>query len=665
MAISRVPGYSLLSDLDRQGVDIQFSTNSAVLTYYDFTNFRFGINTNSPQYSLDVNGNTRLGNLTVTNNAIVSQTGTINLGSTANINISGGNPLNVLYTDGSGNLHWGSITDVTGLYALTGNTIPMGTNSAGTLVSNAVSLTTSSTVTDSIAQLNQILGKLVPPAPPNFSNNTTISINNAVSTYKMCNFTQTDNTANSHSVAGGTIVSAVLRVAPYSTTTVANVGPGSSGIVTTYLNGIASGATTLTGSSNGTYSNLVILNNQDYHNVVSSVTAGFWYSFSAYAAGSAPVGWNDVNIRHAGVPASTNTAVWYYDSSAPGTPTYYSANIFINSPSLTYSSTIPHYNSSTTANIGFSVNKLSGDMYPNSTNITSTTGAGGAFAAPTAVTYTAAGVTAPLAQNLYVSSGNAVVYTSTTVIAGFGSSSTGPSVSISNSYNTGTQSFAPGNIVLYKTGTANSLEETSIAVTSVGTGSGNAYRILNPGSTDTPIYTGTEAAFNSQTSPLQTYDATIVAGTMKYDVTNYSTGYWPTGPNLSTQGANQYFTFKFVRTIVSKFDIVFTGTIAGLWVSLPGSTIDSTSSLNGWVDMSIAYAGAGIPGANTGPGGNGSNGCSLGGVVPLNSAQSAKAVTATFGTVSSSSTVTNEIYIRIKFTSGQTLTALSIAAASH
>ena len=81
--------------------------------------------------------------------------------------------------------------------------------------------------------------------------------------------------------------------------------------------------------------------------------------------------------------------------------------------------------------------------------------------------------------------------------------------------------------------------------------------------------------------------------------------------------------------------------------------------------MSIAYAGAGIPGANTGPGGNGSNGCSLGGVVPLNSAQSAKAVTATFGTVSSSSTVTNEIYIRIKFTSGQTLTALSIAAASH
>jgi hypothetical protein len=190
--------------------------------------------------------------------------------------------------------------------------------------------------------------------------------------------------------------------------------------------------------------------------------------------------------------------------------------------------------------------------------------------------------------------------------------------------------------------------------------------ILNPGSTDTPVYTGSEAAFNSQTSTLQTYDSTVVAAVMKHDVTNYSTGYWPPGPNLSTgRTGSQYFTLKFVRTVVSKFDVVYTGNIAGLWVSLPGSTIDSTSSLNGWIDMSVAYAGAGIPGANTGAGGNGSNGCALGGVAVLNSTQTAKSVTATFGTVSSSSTVTNEIYVRIKFTSGQTLTALSIVAATH
>ena len=81
--------------------------------------------------------------------------------------------------------------------------------------------------------------------------------------------------------------------------------------------------------------------------------------------------------------------------------------------------------------------------------------------------------------------------------------------------------------------------------------------------------------------------------------------------------------------------------------------------------MDTAYAGAGVPGANTGAGGNGSNGCALSGTATLNATQTNKAVTATFGTVSSSSTATNEIYIRIKLTAGQTVTALSIAAASH
>ena len=79
--------------------------------------------------------------------------------------------------------------------------------------------------------------------------------------------------------------------------------------------------------------------------------------------------------------------------------------------------------------------------------------------------------------------------------------------------------------------------------------------------------------------------------------------------------------------------------------------------------MSTAYAGAGIPGVNA-PG-NGSDGCALGGVAPLNSSQTNKSVTATFGTESSSSTSTNELYIRIKLTSGQSVTALSLQTASN
>jgi len=78
--------------------------------------------------------------------------------------------------------------------------------------------------------------------------------------------------------------------------------------------------------------------------------------------------------------------------------------------------------------------------------------------------------------------------------------------------------------------------------------------------------------------------------------------------------------------------------------------------------MSTAYAGSGVPGAS---GGNGSNGCSLGGLAVLNSAVTNGSYTCTFGTVSSSSTATNEIYVRVKLTSGQTVTALSIKTASN
>jgi hypothetical protein len=660
MAIGRVPGAALLGNLDRQGLDLGFTTNSATLLQLDFTNYYLGVNTATPQYPLDVVGNVRLGVITIANTAISSSYGFIDFGSNANVKLSGGLSNEILVTDGSGNLRWAELSELS-VTGILGNNVQLGANTAGKLSSNATTLTSTTSVTNSIAQLNEVLGKLVPPAPPAFPNSTTLTIN-TLSSYRMANFTQTDNTANTRNVAGGTTVSTVRRSASYTTNTITAAGPGDSGTVTAFLNGARAGNVIMTGSSNGTYSNLVISNNQDYHNVVANVAANFWSSFNVSAGGNVPAGWNDLNINHTGASASTNTAAWYYDSSAPGAPSFSSQTIAVNTPSLTYSSTVPHYNSSTTFNIGFNIGALSGDTYPTSDTFATGT-AGGAFTAPASKTYAQSSITTPLARNLYVSSGNAAVATTTNIITGFGSSSIGPSVSVTNSYLTGTWTFAPGATVLYKTGTSNNIEETNISVTSVGTGSGNAYRIVNPGSTDTPAYTGNEATFNSQTSTLETYDATIVAGVLKHDQTNYSTGYLPAGPNLSSgRSTAQYFTIKFVRSVVSKFDIVYTGTVAGMWVALPGSTIDGTSSLNGWLDMSTAYAGAGVPGLS----GNGSNGCALSGAVPLNSYMAtSKSVTATFGTVSSSSTATNEIYVRIKLTSGQTIGSLNITTATH
>jgi hypothetical protein len=319
------------------------------------------------------------------------------------------------------------------------------------------------------------------------------------------------------------------------------------------------------------------------------------------------------------------------------------------------------YNSSNTFTLSCTATRLSGDCYPTSDTFATGT-AGGAFAAPASKTYAQASVTTPLAQNLYVSSGSASIDTTAAITSGFGSSTTGPTVSVANSYATGSSAFTTllGSTVLYKTGTSNSIEETSIGVTSVGSGSGNGYRIVLDSSSDNPTYTGSESQY-TVTNEVGANDATNVANTIKFDQTNYSTGYLPVGPNYSAHASSQYFTLKFVRSSVSKFNIAFTGTIAGLWVALPGSTIDTTAaSTNGWLSMATAYAGSGVPGVA----GNGSAGCALGGVVTLNSAGT-QSKTCTFGTESSTNSTGNEIYVRIKLTSGQSLTALSIVAATN
>ena len=540
---------------------------------------------------------------------------------------------------------------------ITGATADLGSNTVGQLVSNAVTLTTTTKITDGIALLNNVLGKLVPASPPSFPTGTSLSIN-SLSTYRMTNFVQTDRTSSARNVSGGATVSTVLRTASYSTNLFSNFGPGDSGTLRLYKNSSVAGSVSFTSSSaNGSYSDLVITQSKDY-STVSGGAAGFWRIFTAQGSGSVSSGWNEVYLTHSGA-GTTSTASWYYDASSPGTPTFTSASIVPLSPSLTYSSTVPHYNSSTTFRLGVNVSKLSGDMFPTSNTFFTGT-AGGAFGAPSSNTYPTVGITFPLVQNLYVSSGSVTVNTTSSIVSGFGSSSTGPSVTVDNSYATGTQAFttALANTVLYKTGTSNSMEEASVTFGStIGTGSGAAARIINPGSTDTPVQFPSATLFDSQNGTLQTYDATMVAAVLKHDQTNYSTGYLPAGPNLSSgRSSAQYFTFRFVRTSVSKFDIQFTGTIAGLWVAVPGSAIDTAAgATNGWVSMATAYGGAGVP----------SSGCALGGVVTLNSAVTNHRKTCTFGTVSSSDTSTNEIYVRIKLTSGQSVTALSLQTASN
>jgi hypothetical protein len=80
MAISRILGASLVSDLDRQGVDLQFSTSGNSLVYMDFADFRLGINETNPSEALHVNGNLLIAN----GNLLTSGNLTYDIGSPTN-----------------------------------------------------------------------------------------------------------------------------------------------------------------------------------------------------------------------------------------------------------------------------------------------------------------------------------------------------------------------------------------------------------------------------------------------------------------------------------------------------------------------------------------------------------------------------------------------------
>jgi hypothetical protein len=76
VAIGRISGALLFSDLDRQGTDLAFTTNGKPLVYMDFTNFRFGVNTNSVVDTFTVTGTANISGITKVFGNLVAASGT-------------------------------------------------------------------------------------------------------------------------------------------------------------------------------------------------------------------------------------------------------------------------------------------------------------------------------------------------------------------------------------------------------------------------------------------------------------------------------------------------------------------------------------------------------------------------------------------------------------
>jgi hypothetical protein len=160
MAISRVPGYSLLANLDRQGTDLSLTSSGQTLQYWDVTNYRVGINNQAPRQELDVSGNIITSNGHVLTNANLAY----DIGSTTNWwrnvyagTVNSNNLSGTLLTNAQpnitsvGNL---SVLNVTGNLSVDGNLIVNGI-SVGNLSANTITADVFGNLTGYVLQNNQ------------------------------------------------------------------------------------------------------------------------------------------------------------------------------------------------------------------------------------------------------------------------------------------------------------------------------------------------------------------------------------------------------------------------------------------------------------------------------------------------------------------------------
>lgn len=181
------------------------------------------------------------------------------------------------------------------------------------------------------------------------------------------------------------------------------------------------------------------------------------------------------------------------------------------------------------------------------------------------------------------------------------------------------------------------------------------------GSTDYYV----DNAWSGAVTVAGTSEAIVRFNTLKHFTTDLSSGYLPAGPDLNTgRSGAQYFTFALKRTLVANFVVRLTGTVSGLFIAAPGTAIDSASGNNGWLDASVQYAGAGVPGADTANGGNGSDGCASTAADRIidGTSYSNQTFTLTLGSENLSNAFNNQLLVSVKLESGDSLTAISIEA---
>jgi hypothetical protein len=538
----------------------------------------------------------------------------------------------------------------------------------------AIEITIEDYTKNSINDINFILGKLVPKPPVTIQNAPLTIVNLGLGI--LCNgFTPTNNTLGDFSVSAGTQY-------PRNTSNVVTsswlteYGPGDQGIVSGVINFTSVGFREMTSNDvinpdntitndakndNGLYGALEIANDKDafFSGRSPGIASDFYEVYdSRIIDASSPNGFNMAYIKHQ-VGANiyqSQKYLWYEDPSTVGAPILTpSTPTPPASPSVLYSSGIPHYTQS--SNNAFSYNivcqNATGDMYSNYTFLTSsgqTTG----FQNGGNKTYgDFTGGTNPPVRNFGVGVG--VTCTVSQIprdlhIRLTSDSQKFSSYTASTPYGSDTKRAVISQIINIMGTTARTdvIDEDNILIQTLGTGSGNARRVNAGASGDnpTPVFTSWVPS-----NSISSYEAVVVGGDLKHDQTNYSAGYLPVGPNYSSgRSGSQYFQLEMIRSNVSEFQIVINGTYSGCWVCMPNNSawMTSLSGTNGWANMFQAYRGSGIPTSAL-------PGCAFAG----NMTGGTGTFTCVFGTESSSNDANNRILVRFKLNSGNQINTLS------
>ena len=523
-----------------------------------------------------------------------------------------------------------------------------------------------------------------------------------------------ENVAGSPTYVAGDVVNRVTTVDPVRTANQTTYAYNAdAGILSAWVNGADDGSITFSTSDNsGTASSLTIQSESDFW-LLDTTGAATTFALSIHyplaleghksivskATSGISVGVNSFQLRSTSPTSVTTNVLEFVKEEVTSVPTISGAGTLAEGTAGTkqYISGVPHYSDSGTApslNLtGVTATILTGQCYSDVANPvevdydTRLEGSAGNAIANLDKTYAQIdGASTMLASGIpKVNIGVAGAYTLGTLavpITTSGSAKCVNEIKImarncngTGSYNTSSttkiQVYNPTPTGLDKEdggiAVADALgatfDDDAVRVQGFGPADGNNPSLVD--SSNANYYT--DSAWSGAVTVAGTNDAICRFGTIGYNIINYSSGYLPAGPNLTTSrdgGQAQYYTFAFRRTTVSQFSITMTGTVSGMWLNLPGASTDTTASpTDGWLDCSTQYAGSGVPGA--GVGGNGSAGVAYTGDdrVIDNTAYSSEQFTFTFGTESMSNSTGNNCLVRILLNSGDSITALSVGVA--